>query len=483
MTGQAPERQQEQEQQQEEQQEEQQEGERDGAGAAGLVAAPVTTQPPGPGPGLGGAFWKLWTASTVSKIGDGVVLIAIPWLTTELTSSALLVALMGVAVRLPWLLFSLPAGVWADRVDRRLLMLGVNLLRAAVVLVTGLLVWADAITLPLLFAVALALGCCEVVFDNTSQVLLPSVVDRKRLEAANGRLMGAQMVLGEFVGRPVTGVLIGVGLALPFFFDAVSALVSVLVLLAVRGSFRAGRGDGRGPRPADAGAGPPPPRRPMRAEIAEGMRWLWSHPLLRPLAIALAWSNAMSAAAFSIFILYAKEILGLGAAAFALLSACGALGGFLGSFFAARVSRRIGPSRCLLLATVVFAVDHLTIGATSTVWLVAAASVLAGMAVVLWNVITVSLRQTLVPDGLLGRVNSCYRLLGWGCMPIGMALGGALVTAVEHTAGREAALRAPFLTVTVLSLGLMWFMRRRLNAAAIRRALEAPAAPAAPAAS
>ncbi|WP_165985521.1 MFS transporter [Streptomyces sp. YIM 98790] len=417
--------------------------------------------------GLGGAFWKLWTASTVSKIGDGVVLIAIPWLTTELTSSALVVALMGVAIRLPWLLFSLPAGVWADRFDRRRLMLGVNLVRAAVVTATGLLVWADAITLPLLFAAALALGCCEVVFDNTSQVLLPSVVDRRKLEAANGRLMGAQMVVGEFVGRPVTGVLIGVSLSLPFFFDATSALVSVLVLLAVRGSFRAGRTTAG---PADT-AVPAPPRRRMRAEIAEGMRWLWSHPLLRPLAIALAWSNAMSAAAFSIFILYAQEILGLGAEAFGLLSAAGALGGFLGSFFAARVSRRFGPAHCLLLATVVFAADHFTIGVTSHVWLVAAASVLAGMAVVLWNVITVSLRQTLVPDELLGRVNSCYRLLGWGCMPIGMAAGGALVTAVEHWAGREAALRAPFLTVTVLSFGLMWFMRRHLNAAAIRRAL------------
>jgi MFS family permease len=283
----------------------------------------------------------------VSKLGDGVVLIAIPWLTTTITSSALLVALMGVAVRLPWLLFSLPAGVWADRLDRRLMMLTVNAVRTVLAGGLALLVWTDTLTLPMLFGLALALGCCEVVFDNTSQVLLPSLVDRQRLEAANGRLMGAQMVLGEFVGRPLTGVLIGASLALPFLFDATSALVSLLVLCTVRGSFRSG---------GTANDAPAPARRSMRAEIGEAMRWLWSHSLLRSLAIALAWSNAVHAGAFAVYVLYAQEILELGPLGFTLLTSTGALGGFLGSLFAARVSARIGPGNSLLVTVVCGAV-------------------------------------------------------------------------------------------------------------------------------
>lgn len=424
--------------------------------------------------GLGGDFWKLWTAATVSKVGDGVVLIAIPWLTTTLTTSALVVALMGVAIRLPWLLFSLPAGVWADRLDRRKLMLAVNAVRVVLAGGLALLVHTDALTLPVLFAFALALGCCEVVFDNTSQVLLPSVVERKRLEAANGRLMGAQMVLGEFIGRPLTGVLIGIAMTLPFLFDAAAALVSVLVLCTVRGSFRGGRAAA-----VTAAAGEVPSRRrSMRAEVAEGMRWMWSHPLLRPLAIALAWSNAVHAGAFAIYVLYAQEILGLGPQAFALLTATGAFGGFLGSFVAARISRRIGPGTSLLVTVGASTLSTGVIALASDVWLVAVVGVLSGAGVVLWNVVTVTLRQSIIPDDLLGRVNSCFRLLGWGCMPLGMAVGGGVVTVVEHFWGREAGLRAPFaLAALLLAGGLFWYVRARLTGQAIRAALDGAAGP------
>jgi MFS family permease len=426
--------------------------------------------------GLGGDFWKLWTAATVSKVGDGVVMVAIPWLTTELTSSAFLVALMGIAVRLPWLLFSLPAGVWADRLDRRLMMLAVNSLRAVVVGALALLVWTDRLTLPLLLFAALALGFCEVVFDNTSQVILPSVVtDKQQLAAANGRLMGAQMVLGEFVGRPLTGVLLGASLALPFLFDTTAAVVSVLVLCTVRGSFRGG-----GKAAAATGGAPAVPRRSMRAEIAEGMSWLWSHPMLRSLAIALAWSNAAHAGAFAIYVLYVKEILGLDALGFALLTSVGALGGFLGSLFAARLSRRIGHTNSLLITVVCGFVSTATIALSSNVWVVAVVGTAAGSGVVLWNVVTVTLRQTIVPDGLLGRVNSCYRLLGWGCMPIGMAIGGGVVTLAEHLWSREAGLRTPFLLAALLQAGLFWYVRTRLNQRIISRALDTAAEPGPP---
>ncbi|MBB0232026.1 MFS transporter, partial [Streptomyces calidiresistens] len=424
---------------------------RDGTGGSGPGA-------PGAGPprGLGAPYRRLWAAVAVSKIGDGVMIVAIPWLTTTLTDSAFLVALMGVAVRLPWLIFPLPAGVWADRFDRRLLMVWANVGRAAVLLVAGLLVWAGAMGLPALFLLALALGLCEVVFDNTTQVLVPAVVARDRLRAANGRLMGAQMVLGEFVGRPVTGLLIGISLTLPFLFDATAAVVSVLLLLTLRGSFRPGDrtaasgaaapGDGTpggpatgpAPDPVPSPAGPvpsgppagPAPRASMRTEIAVGLGWLWRHRMLRSLAVALAWSNFMSSAAFAVFVLFAQEVLDVGPVAFAMLGSAGAVGALIGSFGAARVGALLGPSLSLRVSAAIFALTFTVTGLTSNPWVVASASVLAGASAALWNVITVTLRQTIIPDDLLGRVNSAYRTMGWGVMPIGVAVGGGLVTLV-----------------------------------------------------
>lgn len=423
----------------------------------------MTSEPPARG--LGARFWKLWSAVTVSNVGDGVAAIAIPWLTTELTDSAFLVALMGLSIRLPWLLFSPFAGVWADRMDRRRLMVAANLSRAAVLAVAALLVWSEAMTLPVLLAISLALGCCEVVFDNTSQVILPAVVpDKSRLEAANGRLMSAQMVLSEFVGRPLTGVLVGVALTLPFVFDATAAVVSVLILLTVPGTFRAG-----GARPAGGGTGARPA---MRREIGEGLRWLWSHTVLRRLAVALACANAITAGAFAGYVLYAREILGLGPFGFAVLTSVGALGGLAGGLLASAVSARIGPARSLLVTLGVELVALTAVGLTSRVWVVAVVGVLTGGGMVLWNVVTVSMRQSIIPDRLLGRVNSSYRLLGWGSMPLGMLAGGGLMTLVEQLAGREAGLRAPMLAGALLTLALTVYVALRLDEATVRAALE-----------
>ncbi|MBB0247273.1 MFS transporter, partial [Streptomyces alkaliphilus] len=237
---------------------------------------------------------------------------------------------------------------------------------------------------------------------------------------------------------------------------------------------------GIAPDPAPSPAGPvpskppsvPAPRASMRSEIAVGLGWLWRHRMLRSLAIALAWSNFMSSAAFAVFVLFAQEVLDVGPIAFAMLGSAGAVGALIGSFGAARLGALLGPSLSLRVSAAIFALTFLTTGLTSNPWVVASASVLAGCSVALWNVITVTLRQTIVPDDLLGRVNSAYRTMGWGIMPIGVAVGGGLVTLVEAVVGREAGLRAPFLATAVLSLPLLWYLGRRLSPAIIREAEE-----------
>ncbi len=431
---------------------------------------PVAPSGPVARRGLGGNFWKLFGASTLGNLGQGATAVALPWLATTLTANAFLIALVGVAQRLPWLLFSLPAGALVDRLDRRRLMLTMSLLRALVLGVTTLLVAVDALTLPALLACALALGVVEVFFDNTAQVILPAVVDREHLPSANGRLMSAQIVTDDFFGRPLGGLLLGVALAVPFAFDAGMALVAALLLFTLRGAFRAGGASGA---PLDALDAAPAPRRSLRAEIAEGVRWLWRHPLLRPLAIALAVTNATAQGAMAIYVLYAQEVLGLGPGGFALLVSVSGVGGLLGGLLAARLSRRIGPAAALVVTLLIEMAGFGTAAVASNAFLVGAVMAAGGFGVVLWNVVTVSLRQTIIPDRLMGRVNSVYRLLGWGCMPVGMALGGGLVALVEELAGREAGLRAPFVAVVVILGGLVLYVRRKLNGRVIDAALVA----------
>jgi MFS family permease len=388
--------------------------------------------------GLGGRYWKLWTASTLSNLGDGTSTVAYPWLATILTRDPLLIAGVGVATRLPWLLFSLPAGAIVDRVDRRRLMVGMNAARAGITGVVVALLLLDAMSIPALYLAALLLGCAEVLYDNAAQTILPRLVDAERLERANGNLWGAETVTNQFVGPPLGGLLLGVALVLPFALDMATFALSALLVALIAGSYRVAAADGDDPRPR------------MRRQIAEGFRWLWGHDLLRLLAILLGVMNLASALSMATFVLFAQEVLDLGAAGFGLLSTAGAVGAVLGSVVAPAVTRRIGRGPSLVSTLVAGAVAALAVAGTSSAAVVGVAMFAIGLTATLWNVVTVSLRQRIIPDRLLGRVNSVYRFFGWGGIPIGTFLGGAVVALAEPVLGRTAALRAPFVVCAAI---------------------------------
>lgn len=425
-----------------------------------------TTQPPPPRPtrdvgrwrrrtaGLDGRYWRLWSAVATSNLGDGLVSLALPWLASLLTRDPLAISGVALATRLPWLVFSLQAGALSDRFDRRRLMAIANAARAVIALAVSAAVVLDAASLPVLYAAAFGLGMCEVVFDNTSQALLPAVVPRERLERANGNLMGAQMVIQDFVARPIAGAMVGFSLSLPFAIDGLTAAVSAALILSIRGSFRV---------PATASATRPR----MRTQIADGLRWLWQHRLLRTLAIALGVMNGVTAAMMATFVLYVQEILVLDGLGFGLLLATGSVGGLLGSVLAPAVTARLGSGRSLLLAMAVPIAGSAAIAITSRAAVAAVAFAAYSFTAVTWNVVTVSLRQILIPDPLLGRVNSVYRFFGWGMMPIGTLLGGWLVWAVEATATRDLALRAPFVAAVLIHAVLLVTVSPRLTQRAL----------------
>jgi MFS family permease len=344
-------------------------------------------------------------------------------------------------------------------------MVGANGIRAVIATVVTVTVVLDLATLPLLYLAAFGLGMCEVVFDNTSQALLPALVARERLERANGTLLGAQMVIADLLARPVAGALVGVALSLPFSIDAITAAVSAALIASIGGTSR--------PPPA-AGTRRPP----MRTQIREGLAWLWQHRLLRTLAIALGLLNGLGAATGATFVLFAQEELGLDGLGFGLLLAASSVGGLLGSVVAPAVTARLGYGRSLLLAVLVPVAGYLAIAVTSSAVVAAVASSVGAFTAVAWNVVTVSLRQRLIPDRLLGRVNSVYRFFGWGMMPIGTLLGGGLVAIVESGGDRSLALRAPFLLAAAVHVLLLVTVSPRLTTAAVVAAeADAEAAP------
>jgi MFS family permease len=414
--------------------------------------------------GLDGRYWRLWGAVASSNLGDGLVSLAFPWLASLLTRDPIAIAGVALATRLPWLLFSLQAGVLGDRMDRRRLMISANTMRALVAGATTAAVAFDVMTVPLLYLAAFLLGMCEVVFDNTSQAILPALVPRDRLERANGTIMGAQMVIADFIARPLAGAIIGLTLSLPFAIDAVTAAVSAALIASIPGTFQpAGTsveisGDVVEPRPK------------MRTLIAEGLRWLWAHQLLRTLAIALGIANGAAAATLATYVLFAQEVLLLDGLGFGLLLAAGSVGAVLGSVLGPNVVVRLrsGPTLALTLATPI--VGFAIMAATSNAVVVAVCFVAISFTMVLWNVVTVTLRQTLIPDEILGRINSVYRFLGWGAMPIGTLLGGALVAVVERTATRDLGLRAPFIAGAVIYLLLLLIAAPKLRTRAIEDA-------------
>jgi MFS family permease len=410
--------------------------------------------------GLDGRYWRLWGAVASSNLGDGLVSLAFPWLASLLTRDPMAIAGVALATRLPWLLFSLQAGVLGDRLDRRRLMISANTMRALVAGVTTAAVAFDVMTLPALYLAAFLLGMCEVVFDNTSQAILPAIVPRAQLDRANGTIMGAQMVIADFIARPLSGAIVGVTLSLPFAIDAVTAGVSAALIASIPGSFRT---------EAAAGDGPAAKVR-MRTQVAEGLGWLWRHRLLRSLAVTLGIMNGTAAATAATFVLFAQEILLLDGLGFGLLLASGSVGGLAGSLLAPNVTARLGSGPTLLMTIVVPVVGFGATAVTSDPVVVGAAFAAFTFTAVLWNVVTVSLRQTMIPDAILGRVNSVYRFLGWGAMPIGTLLGGALVAGGESLFSRELGLRAPFVLAAGVHLLLLLTVAPRLRTRTIEEA-------------
>ena len=429
---------------------------------------------------LGSSYWKLWTATAISNLGDGVSMVAYPWLASAVTRSPILIAAAGFASRLPWLIFTLHAGVLTDRFDRRKLIVAMDFMRGLLTVFVGLVVFFNKDSFPALdelttiknletnwpiyftlLVTAFLFGLAEVLRDNSAQTLMPSVVDKENLEKANGRMWSAESLTNSFIGPPLGSLLIGIAIFIPFFFDAVSFFFAVALIASLKGTFKPVADD------------KPREKINFKAEIKEGYVWLWAHPLLRPMAIILGSMNGLATMIGATFILFAQEVLQTSVFTFALLGTAGAVGGTVGGLLAPKVSAKLGSGRSLAMTLAAAPIGSLIIALTTTWQVVWVVVVFETFFAVLWNTITVSLRQSIIPTHLLGRVNSVYRFFAWGSIPIGMFVGGGLVSALTLVLSRENALRAPYLFGVVLGLLLWALAAPRLTTAKIEAARKA----------
>jgi MFS family permease len=363
---------------------------------------------------LGGSFWRFWSATTLSALGDGFTFVALPLLAARLTREPSRIALVEGAEYTAWLAFGLVAGTLADRWERRRIMAVTDLVRIGLFGLFAGLVAAEQATLATVVALAFCAGSLGILNQNSSSAFLPVLVRRDQLEPANAWLQAGLVVPTAFVGPALGGLLFVAAAPLPFAVDAVSYLVSAVLVLSIRA----------GNRPVDTAgtAG-------LLAQMGEGLRWLWGSSVLRVLCLLLAVVNGTFAAVSGTLVLYAQDVLDLSERGYGLLLSVIAVGTVVGSAMAKLANRILGPARIVPLLMLTQGLAMLAIAATGSLAVAVVGFFVGGLASGLWNIATISLRQRIVPDRLLGRVTSAYRMVGLGAMPLGAVSGGLLASA------------------------------------------------------
>ena len=409
---------------------------------------------------LGSGFNRLLAASATSNLGDGIRLSALPLLAASITREPFLIALLEASIWLPWLFFALPIGALLDRADRVMLMKRAQLIRMFVMLAFTAGVIAGLESIVVLCLVAFLIGVGEIFVDGGSGSIVPRLVPDRDLERANGLVIRAQFTLDDFTGPPVGALLFSAAPAAPFLLDAASFGISGVFLAGLK------RFVPFEPRAV---------RATIRADVAEGLRWLWSSRVVRVIALSVAVINAGQSLWGAILVLFVLDELGASALAFGIIISGGAAGAIVGSFTAARIAMWLTRTRALAVSLVVTGLAPLLVGLSPTVALAVGSMALFGFGLANFNVVGRSLRQSIVPGFLLGRVLNTSRLIGYALIPPAAAVGGLLANAFG--------LRTPFVIggIAVMAVGLVlpvWVNASTVaTALEIRAAQERPASP------
>jgi MFS family permease len=360
---------------------------------------------------LGPRFWRLYASSATSNLADGIGRTALPLIAASYTRDPVLVSGLASFAFLPWLLFALVSGAVVDRVDRRYAMSAANAVRALSLGVLAVLVVAGEGSVLALYVVAFLLGTAETIYDSATRALLPQVIERRHLDRANSLLTAEESLGQQFIGSPLGSALFALAVVLPVALNSVGIAIAALLIHTVRGVQRPQRTGG----PTT-----------VRADVAEGVRWLWNHRLLRGFTLISGATCLANSMINGVLVLYVLEVLHLPSSRFGFFVLAAGVGALLGGLATPRVARLLGRVRALTLGAAVSALAIGLMGFIDNGWVAAALSAVMAAGVMVWNVLTMSLRQLLIPEHIFGRVQGAYRTLVWGAIPLGALAGGVV---------------------------------------------------------
>lgn len=357
--------------------------------------------------------WLL-SSSAMSNLADGVGKVAFPLLAATLTRDPVLIAGLSATQFVPWLLFAVLAGVLLNRIDRRAAMIAANVARAIVIAALVVCIQFDAVSIWLIYAAALLLGSAETIADSAANVLIPSIVRHDQLEGANSKLQACEIVGQNFLGGPVGSATFALFAAFPFLLNSAGFAIAAAVLIGMSGSYR--------PAPTPVQGKPST----VRADLADGLRWLRRHPLMLRLVFIAGSVSLVSELAQAQLVLYALEDLRLNEATFGAFAFVGGIGGLVGAALAPRLINWTSRKTMLLAGVLTGSVGFGGMGISGQPVVSAGLFGVFAASVVAVNVVLATARHSLVPSELLGRVLGVWRTVVWGAIPVGAMLGGVL---------------------------------------------------------
>lgn len=361
---------------------------------------------------LGRGFRLLLASTWVSNLGDGIAVAAGPLLVASQTDEEFLVALAALLLWLPPFLFALVAGALADRLDRKLIVIVVDLIRVGVLALLAASIVTGTVSIVLVLVAMFLLGTAEVFADNTSSTFLPMLVSRDDLAVANSRLQVGFVTINQLIGPPIGAFLFAAGMALPFVAQGVVVLLAVSLLTRVV----------LPPHGRDPEAEPTH----FRQDILEGIRWTWNHAAIRTLVLTILIFNVTWGAAWSVLVLYATERLGLGAVGFGLITTVGAVGGVVGTVSYGWITQHVSLSGLMKIGLIIETLTHLVLALTTSPYVAMPVFFVFGAHAFIWGTTAITIRQRSVPMELQGRVGSVNLLGIFGGLVVGAGLGGVL---------------------------------------------------------
>ena len=398
---------------------------------------------------LGPAFNRLFSASVISNLSDGLLAVAAPLLAISLTKDPILISMLSAFVMLPWLLFAIPIGLIVDRSDKRLLITLTNSISFFTAGLVELAISTDTITIYWLLLATFLIGTCEVATDTAAQSLIPVILEKKNFEKANSRMNIAETVIQNFIGAPLSGFLYATAIVLPFILNSLGFLIAAIFVFMIPAHLIS-QGSSVETTVLE--------KKSFISEIKFGLNYLWNDRPLRRLVATTTSLGLFYSLSTSTLILFITEILEVQAKYFGVLMAGAGSGGVLGGVLTPVLSKKFGRGAVLAVAIFISSITVLFQGLSPNVWVFGVIGFISTFSITNWNILLMSCYQVLIPAELYGRIHGARRTFVWGVMPIGALLGGV----IAHS-GLRLPLIVGGIATTLISLSAFTFVYRLGN--------------------